>query len=77
MFRLSGLILAAATAFPGLASAEGYLAQKPERLSDLVLGLGDSGYGVSQKDYALITVLFGLNESTADVVLKWNLGVEF
>ena len=55
MLRLLCLILTAALALPGLARAEGYLAQKPEKLPDLVLGLGEAGYGVSQKDYALVT----------------------
>jgi hypothetical protein len=55
MFRLPCLILTAVLAMPGLAAAEGYLAQKPEKLPDLVLGLGETGYGVSQTDYALAT----------------------
>jgi hypothetical protein len=55
MFRLQCLVLAAAIALPALASAEGYLALKPEKLPDLQLGLGETGYGVSQKDYALVT----------------------
>ena len=55
MCRLLCLIFAAAVALPGLAGAEGYLALKPEKLPDLVLGLGEAGYGVSQKDYALVT----------------------
>jgi uncharacterized cupredoxin-like copper-binding protein len=59
MTRLACLIFAAATALttwaPMRAWAEGYLALKPERLPDLELGLGESGYGVSQKDYALTT----------------------
>jgi hypothetical protein len=55
MCRSLILILLAAMALPGLAGAEGYLAQKPETLPDLVLGLGETGYGVSQKDYALTT----------------------
>src|SRR5262245_26498259 len=55
MIRLQCLILAAAIAVPSLAWAEGYLAQKPELLPDLVLGLGETGYGVSQKDYPLVT----------------------
>jgi len=55
MYRLLYPILAAALALPGIARAEGYLAQKPEKLPDLVLGLGETGYGVSQKDYALVT----------------------
>jgi uncharacterized cupredoxin-like copper-binding protein len=50
------LILAAAlAALPSLARAEGYLALKPEKLPELVIGTGESGYGVSQKDYALVT----------------------
>lgn len=49
------MFAAAAVALPNLAGAEGYLAVKPERLPDLVLGLGETGYGVSQKDYALTT----------------------
>jgi hypothetical protein len=40
---------------PGLARAEGDLALKPEKLADLVLGLGDAGYGVSRKDFTLST----------------------
>src|SRR5262245_59636877 len=55
MYRVQCLILAAILGVPSLARAEGYLAQKPERLPDLVLGLGETGYGVSQKDYALVT----------------------
>jgi hypothetical protein len=55
MCRSPVLILVAAMALPGLAGAEGYLAQKPERLPDLELGLGETGYGVSHKDYALTT----------------------
>ena len=54
--RLASVLLA--ILLPGIAGpalAEGYLAQKPEALADLVLGLGDAGYGVSQKDYALNT----------------------
>ena len=49
---LLGLLVAS---IPGAALAEGYLAQKPEKLPDMVLGLGDAGYGVSQKDYNLTT----------------------
>jgi hypothetical protein len=40
---------------PDFALAEGDLAQRPEKLPDLVLGLGEAGYGVSRKDYALVT----------------------
>ena len=42
-------------AAPALALAEGDLAQKTERLPDMVVGLGQAGYGVSQKDFALVT----------------------
>jgi uncharacterized cupredoxin-like copper-binding protein len=49
---LLGISLVAA---PALALAEGYLALKPEKLPDIVLGLGETGYGVSQKDFALST----------------------
>src|ERR1700741_1475502 len=42
-------------AVPNVARAEGDLALKPEKLPDLVLGLGDAGFGVSQKDFALTT----------------------
>jgi hypothetical protein len=55
MWRPPCLFFAGALALPGLAGAEGYLAQKPEKLPDLELGLGESGYGVSQKDYQLTT----------------------
>ena len=47
--------LLASSAAPGLALAEGDLALKPEKLPDLVLGLGEAGYGISQKDFALTT----------------------
>jgi hypothetical protein len=55
MRRLPCFVLAAAIALPRLVLAEGYLAQKPEKLPELVLGLGETGYGVSQKDFALST----------------------
>ncbi len=57
MCRLPGLLLSISllSRLPGLALAEGYLALKPEKLPDLVLGLGETGYGVSQKDFALTT----------------------
>ena len=42
-------------AAPALARAEGDLALKPEKLPDMVLGLGEAGFGVSQKDFALST----------------------
>jgi hypothetical protein len=52
--RIVALPLAAAL-MGGTAQAEGYLAQKVERLPVLELGLGNAGYGVSQKDYNLQT----------------------
>ena len=56
MRHLSGLLFSSCLALaPALALAEGYLAQKPEKLPDMVLGLGEAGYGVSQKDFALVT----------------------
>lgn len=44
-----------ATLIAGAARAEGYLAQRTEKLPVLELGLGDAGFGVSQKDYSLTT----------------------
>ena len=56
MCRLPCLLLAAfAIAVPSLVLAEGDLADRPQKLPDLALGLGDTGYGVSQKDFALTT----------------------
>jgi hypothetical protein len=56
MPRLSTLSIAAfVIAMPSLAVAEGDLAERPARLPELALGLGDTGYGVSQKDFALTT----------------------
>ena len=56
MRHLSELLFSSCLALaPALALAEGYLAQKPEKLPDMVLGLGEAGYGVSQKDFALVT----------------------
>ena len=56
MCRPSRLLLGfSLMATPGLAFAEGYLAQKPEQLPDMVLGLGETGFGVSQKEFALTT----------------------
>jgi hypothetical protein len=49
---LLGIALVAA---PALALAEGDLALKPEKLPDMVLGLGEAGFGVSQKDFTLST----------------------
>ena len=42
-------------AMQALARAEGDLALKPEKLPDMVLGLGEAGFGVSQKDFTLST----------------------
>ena len=56
MRRASGLLLGLCLAsLPAAAPAEGDLTQKPERLPDLVLGTGEAGFGVSRKDFALIT----------------------
>jgi hypothetical protein len=52
---LPRLFLAAAAALPALAHAEGDLAERATRLPDLALGLDDTGYGVSQRDFALTT----------------------
>jgi hypothetical protein len=49
------LLSIAFVAVPNVVRAEGDLAVKPEKLPDLVLGLGDAGFGVSQKDFALVT----------------------
>jgi hypothetical protein len=49
---LLSIVLIAA---PAAAFAEGYLALRAEKLPDLALGLGEAGYGVSQKDFALST----------------------
>jgi uncharacterized cupredoxin-like copper-binding protein len=49
------LLVMALIAAPALAVAEGDLAVRPEKLPDMVLGLGDAGFGVSQKDFALST----------------------
>lgn len=46
---LTGLLLA------GSAAAEGFLATKPTKLPDLVIGTDDAGYGVSQKDFDMET----------------------
>jgi hypothetical protein len=56
MCRLFGVLFGLCLASPpAVALADGYLAQKPEKLPDLVLGLGEAGYGVSHKDFALST----------------------
>lgn len=48
-------LAAALVLVPGQLLADGFLAAKPEKLPDMNLGLGDAGYGVSQKDYNLVT----------------------
>jgi hypothetical protein len=53
--RFTLLLCIALIAASPLAHAEGDLASKPEKLPDMVLGLGDAGFGVSQKDFALVT----------------------
>ncbi len=56
MSRLSLLVLACiVVALPRVTAAEGDLALKAEKLPDMVVGLGDAGFGVSQKDYSLTT----------------------
>ena len=56
MRRLSRLLFSLCLAAPPAAAlAEGDLAQKPEKLPDLVLGTGEAGFGVSRKDFALTT----------------------
>lgn len=52
--RIVALPLAAAL-MAGAAQAQGYLAQRTEKLPVLELGLGNAGFGVSQKDYNLQT----------------------
>lgn len=36
-------------------SAKGYLAVKPTELEELVIGLGDTGFGISEKHYLMET----------------------
>jgi hypothetical protein len=56
MRRLFKFLFALAlVAPPTLARAEGDLGSRPEKLPDMVLGLGEAGFGVSQKDFALVT----------------------
>jgi hypothetical protein len=56
MSHLPRLFLAASViAMPSLALAEGDLAERPAKLPDLALGLGETGYGVSHKEFALTT----------------------
>jgi hypothetical protein len=53
--RLNLLLSIVLVTAPPLARAEGDLALRPEKLPDMVLGLGEAGFGVSQKDFALVT----------------------
>lgn len=50
---LLGAAIAAGAATP--LSAEGFLVGRMDRLPDIQLGLGDSGYGVSKNEYNLET----------------------
>lgn len=50
-----GALSLAAAALAAPASAEGDLALKPIKLDDFVIGMGEAGYGVSKKDYELVT----------------------
>ncbi len=56
MFRTLSLTLAVIVG-AGLtaASAKGYLAKKPQKLPELKIGLGQAGYGMSEKLYELET----------------------
>src|ERR1044072_320567 len=49
------LLAVSLVATPALARAEGDFALKAEKLPDMVLGLGEAGFGVSQKDFTLST----------------------
>jgi hypothetical protein len=53
--RLAIVGAASATMLAAPALAEGDLAVKPQRLPVLEIGLGEAGFGVSQKDFALTT----------------------
>ncbi|MEW5963438.1 MAG: copper-binding protein [Pseudomonadota bacterium] len=55
MIARSLAVLAATALVAAPALAEGFLAAKPEKLPDLVIGTDDAGYGVSQKDFAMVT----------------------
>ena len=50
---IAALIMAGIGGGPAL--AEGDLSLKPMKLDDLVIGTDQSGYGVSKKDYDLVT----------------------
>jgi hypothetical protein len=55
MTRMHVLAAAAGLALSGPAFAEGYLAGKPEALTDLEIGLGDSGFEKKGGDYEIVT----------------------
>jgi hypothetical protein len=56
MPRLPSLLIAALViTVPSLALAEGDLAERPARLPNLALGLGETGYEISQKEFVLTT----------------------
>jgi hypothetical protein len=55
MHRPTFLLSVALAAMPTLALSEGDLALKPEKLPDMVLGLGEAGFGISRKDFTLTT----------------------
>ena len=52
---LEFLLAFSLVAAPAIVRAEGDLGSRPEKLPDMVLGLGEAGFGVSQKDFALTT----------------------
>lgn len=49
------LLIAISSVLAMPAVADGFLASKPEKLPDLVIGTDDTGFGVSQKDFELNT----------------------
>ena len=56
MLLRSLLLAACALLFATVgAQAKGYLASRPEALPDLVLGIDDTGFGISQKEYNVET----------------------
>lgn len=55
MLKLAVTILGALALMSMPAIAEGFLVQRTERLPDLEIGLGNSGYGVSDHKYELET----------------------
>ena len=55
MHRLTAALTSMLLALTSVAHAEGDLAVKPERLPVLEIGLGETGYGISQAEFALET----------------------